>query len=147
MRVSPDVPYTHSQFWLDPYGSYGTESRMQYERRVGAPIASTSGSTSTISGSAQQCAASRGTSPRKAGSRRGAKGKVAQREQHEDDWIPDDGLEDAAKFGIIADMYDDEKGKMRIVVHWLARPRLLAYAFGPTLGKEEGLDELDPREL
>lgn len=152
MQVWEGFDFSHAQFWLDPYRSYGTESRFNYERRVGQPEASTSTAASSSHNSianskAKDASSHKPTSPRKNSKKNACKGKMAQREEEEDDWIVDDGLEDSTKFGIIADLFEDEKGNMRVAIHWLARPRLLCYAFGKTAGVEAGLDDTHRREL
>ena len=123
VEVWEGTEHATAQVWLDPYRSYGARSSQSLARAGGS-----------VEG-------------KSAASKRKGKAKMAQRQQEEDEWIADDGLDDSVKFGILVDLFEDETGNMRATLHWLARPRLLSYLFGQDASKEEGLNESHSKEL
>jgi hypothetical protein len=127
VQVWDGTDFAPSQIWLDPYKTYHDESTQSRARNAGKQAASGSKTSSKA--------------------RNKGKAKMAQREEENEDWIVNDGLEDPVKFGIVIDLFEDEQGNMKANIHWLARPRLLCYLFGQSAGTEEGLDESHPNEL
>lgn len=137
VQIWEGVEYTPAQVWLDPYRRFGGQSVQALRRQQASEGPEAGPSTARLT-------------PRKRTGRAGkGSANIAQRAQEDDteDWLPDDGLEDAVKFAVIIDLFEDEQENMRIAVHWLARPRLLCYFHGKEDSIEEGLNECHPREL
>lgn len=136
VRIWDGVEHTPAQVWLDPYKRFGGQS-VQSARRQQAAEGPEAGPSSQR------------LTPRKKGRSGKGPANIAQRAQEDDseDWMPDDGLEDAVKFAVIIDLFEDEQENMRIAVHWLARPRLLCFFHGKDDSVDEGLNKCHPREL
>jgi len=138
VQVWEGTEYAPAQTWLDPYKSYGvrSEQSLLLEEAAAGGEASTSASASNT------------PSKRKNAARSSAKGKgkLAQRDLEDIEFFRD-GYDDSVKFGIIIDLFEDERENARAAVHWLARPRLLCMLFGLEGAKDEGLDECHPKEL
>lgn len=137
VQVWEGTEYVPAQIWLDPYKSYGVRSEQSYALEAGA--AASSGGPSTSASSATP-------SKRKAASNAKGKGRLAQRDLEDIEFFRD-GYDDSVKFGIIIDLFEDERENARAAVHWLARPRLLCMLFGLEGAKDEGLDQCHPKEL
>jgi hypothetical protein len=142
IRVWEGVEFTPGQVWLDPYKRYGLQSEQAARRQQAAEAAEPQAGPSSAR-----------LTPRKRAVKTGKQAsRIAQRRLEEEDdgsedWMPDDGMEDTAKFAIIIDLFEDEQDNMRVAVHWLARPRLLCYFHGKEDSMEESLHTCHPREL
>lgn len=138
VQVWEGTDYVPAQIWLDPYKSYGVRSEQSLQ------LAAASGGESSTSSTGAVAATNKANPAGKAV--KGKKAKLAQRDLEDVEFFCD-GYDDGAKFGIIIDLFEDERENARAAVHWLARPRLLCMLFGLEGAKEEGLDECHPREL
>jgi hypothetical protein len=143
VQVWEGAEYAPAQIWLDPYKSFGVRSeqsiQLEEEQRAG-----TSGGGASTSASAVANASSKKRTTVRSTAK--GKGKLAQRDLEDIEFFKD-RYDDSVKFGIIIDLFEDERENARAAIHWLARPRLLCMLFGLEGAKDEGLDECHPKEL